>query len=440
MSAPHDTARQTPRMHYGWIVAFTTFVVLMLSASVRGVFGLLITPLSKEFGWSRSEITTATFINLALFGLMGPFAAALMVRFGMRKVVVGAMTLLGLGALLSTQATQPWHLWGSWGILMGIGQGCLASVLAASVASTWFVKHRGAVSGLLTAAGTAGTLIFLPLNEWLVRNYSWRFAAVTICTTTAVAIPIVLLFVRNRPEDKGLRAYGAPEDFVPADRTRNPLGMAFRGLAQSLNSGIFWVLFGSFTVCGITTSGLVQVHFTDAAGDRGIATSTAAGLFVLVGVFDLIGALGSGWLTDRFDPRTLLFVYYALRGVSLLVFDHTLGLGSGNIALLLVLAFYGLDWVATVPPTIALANELFGKERGPVVYGWLFAGHQLGGGIAAVLAGWSRDLTGSFQTAFVVGGITALLAAFACLRIGRHPVMVPEGAAPSSVKLVGLER
>ncbi len=400
----------------------TTFVVLTLSASVRGVFGLLISPLSNEFGWSRSQITTSTFINLMLFGLMGPFAAALMVRFGMRKVVVAALLLMGLGALLSTQASESWHLWLSWGLLMGVGQGCLASVLAASVASTWFVSRRGMVSGLLTAAGTAGTLIFLPLNEWLVRNYSWRFVAVTICLTSAAAIPLVLIFVRNRPEDKGLRAYGAPENYVPPDRTQNPLGMAFRGLVQSLNSGIFWVLFGSFTVCGVTTAGLVLVHFTDAASDRGISTQTAAGLVVLIGVFDLLGALGSGWLTDRFDPRILLFTYYALRGLSLLVFDHTLGLGSRSMVLLVVLALYGLDWVATVPPTIALANQLFGKERGPVVYGWLFAGHQIGGGFAALLAGWSRDATGSFQTAFVVGGISALVAGFACLRIGRTPV------------------
>jgi MFS family permease len=431
-SVSRDVGSPSPRLHYAWVVAFTTFVVLMLSASVRGAFGLLIGPLNTQFGWSRSEISTASTINLVLFGLMGPIAAAFIIRYGLRKVVISALCLIAAGAFLATQATSVWHLWVAWGVIMGIGQGCLATVLAASVASAWFVDRRSLIGGVLTAAGTAGTLVFLPLNRWLVDTYNWKQVSYTIGIATLAGIPLVLLFIRNTPEDKGLRAYGAPANWVTPARPSNPIRLAWTGLTSSVNSGIFWLLFGSFTVCGITTSGMIQVHFVDAAGDNGIGRKAAGWLIVVIGVFDLLGAIGSGWLTDRYDPRKLLFIYYALRGLSLLVFEQVLNLGATNVGLLLVLGLYGLDWVATVPPTMKLANELF-ASKGPVVYGWLFAGHQLGGGLAAFLTAQSRDQTGSFQAAFVTGGVLALVTAFACLRIRRTapaaPLITREAAA-----------
>jgi MFS family permease len=410
-----------PRLHYAWVVAGTTFVVLTLSASVRGAFSLLIEPLRTEYGWSRTSIAAASTINLILFGLMGPVAAALIIRFGLRKVVMSALCTVAAGALLATQATQVWHLWLSWGMVMGIGQGCLATVLAASVSSTWFVERRAMVAGLLIAAGTAGTLLFLPLNRWLVDHYSWHQVSFTIAAAMLAALPLVFFFILNQPEDKGLRAYGAPADYATPDRPRNPIRLAWSALTLSVRSGMFWILFGSFTVCGITTSGMVQTHFVDAAKDSGIKRSTAASLIVVIGVFDLLGALGSGWLSDRYDPRKLLFGFYALRGLSLLIFQQVLSLGASNFGLLVVLALYGLDWVATVPPTVKLANDLF-PGKGPLIYGWVFAGHQLGGGAAAAITAWSRDVTGSFQAAFVFGGVAALITAFACLRIGQPPI------------------
>ncbi len=409
------------RLHPAWVVAGATFVVLMLTASVRGAFGLLIDPLHTQYGWSRTSIATASTINLVLYGLMGPFAAALMIRFGLRRVVVCALMAIASGALLATLSTQPWHLWLAWGILMGMGQGCVATVLAASVAGLWFFKHRAMVSGVLIAAGTAGTLVFLPLNRWLVDSYSWTRVSYLIAAACLVAVPLVLLFVVDRPEDVGVVALGAPPGQQVANASRNPLRSAWSGLTSSLNSGIFWLLLGSFTVCGITTSGMVQVHFVDAAGDHGIGRATASTLVVMIGVFDLVGVIGGGWLADRFDARILLFCFYALRGLSLLVLDAVLESGASSFVLLGTMALYGLDWVATVPPTVRLANELF-PGRGTVVYGWVFAGHQLGGGAAAALAAFSRDRTGSFQSAFVVGGILAIIAGFACLGIGRSPV------------------
>jgi sugar phosphate permease len=415
------------RLHPSWVVAIATFVVLLFSSSVRGAITLLINPLMDEYGWSRSAVTAAASINLLLFGFMGPFASALMVRYGLRRVVSIALGLIAIGALLSTQATAPWHLWLSWGFVMGTGQGCLASVLAANVASAWFVEKRGMVSGMLTAASTAGQLIFVPLNSKLIDAFSWRFVSVAIAGATLLAVPLVIGFVRNRPEDIGMRAYGAPENYEPPSKPGNPIRLAFSTLADVRRSGLFWTLFGSFFICGLSTSGLVQVHFVPAAKDAGITKASAAGLLLVIGVFDLLGSLGSGWLTDRVDPRKLLFAYYALRGLALLVFDEALGHGAGSIGLIGVVIFYGLDWIATVPPTIALASTCFGRTRGPVIYGWLFAGHQLGGAIAAQGAARLREWTGSYQLSFIIGGIFCLIAAFGSLRI-RTPTSREEDA------------
>lgn len=423
------------RLHRAWVVAGATFVVLTLSASVRGAITLLIGPLMDEFGWSRGSVTVAASINLLLFGLMGPFASALMVRYGLRRVVGGALALVAAGALLATAARSPWHLWMSWGVVMGIGQGCLASVLAANVASAWFVERRGAVTGALTAAGSAGTLLFVPLNERLVSAFSWRFVCGSIAMATLVAVPLVVGLIRNQPEDVGLRAYGAPEGWATPPRPSNPVRLALSTLGDVRRSGMFWILFGSFVVCGVTTSGLVQVHFVPAATDHGLTKSAAAGLFVLIGVFDLIGAVGSGWLTDRFDPRALLCGYYLFRGLSLLVLDSSMGHGTVTPTLVFVIIFYGLDWIATVPPTISLSTQIFGTRRGPVVYGWLFAGHQLGGALAAWLAAQLRDRTGSYQLSFILGGALCLVAALGVLRIRTGGHAEVEGGAGAVLPL-----
>lgn len=409
----------TGRLHYAWVVFATTFLVLVFSSSVRGVFSLLIQPLMDEFGWDRGVTALPASVNILVFGLMGPFAAALMVRYGLRRVVMLGLVLTAVGSLLATQSTAPWHLVLSWGVVMGVGGGCLASVLASTVAATWFVERRGMVSGMLMAASTAGQLLFIPVNRHLVSTYSWRASSVLIAIATLSGIPLVAAFVRNRPEDLGLVAYGAPAGHATPHRPDRPLALAMQGLRDASSSGMFWILFGSFFVCGVTTSGMIQTHWFEAAADHGIAKPTAASLLVAIGVFDLCGSLASGWLTDRFDPRRLLFVYYGLRGLSLLAFEDVLSRGAHSPVLLVVIAFYGLDWVATVPPTMALANQLFGRERGSVVFGWLFAAHQLGGAMAAWLAAVSRDWSGSFRLAYTVGGVLCLVAAVASLRIGR---------------------
>ncbi len=403
--------------HLAWRVAFVAFIVLLFSSSVRGTFSLLINPLMKEYGWSRSVTTLPASVNMFVFGFTGPFAAALMVRFGLRKVVTASLCTIAFGALAGTQATQPWHLIIAWGVVMGLGMGCTATVLASSVATTWFVEKRGMVTGVLVASGTAGQLLFIPLNRMLISHFSWRAANVVIAGATGVGIIMVMLFLVNRPEDRGVRAYGAPDDYVAPTRSANPLGQAISGLRDVWKSGMFWILWGSFFVCGVSTNGLVQTHWFEAADDHHIAKATAGALLVAIGVFDLLGSLASGWLTDRYDPRTLLFAYYGLRGLSLFALENVLSLGTSNVALLVVIAFYGLDWVATVPPTIALANRIFGPQKGGIIYGWLFAGHQLGGALAAWGAAEMRDWTGSYRLAYTVGGVLCLVAAMGVLRI-----------------------
>jgi len=418
------------RHHYAWVVFGVAFFTLLAAAGFRSTPGVLIDPLHDEFGWSRGTIGLAVSVNLVLFGLIGPFAAALMSRYGLRRVVATALVTISLGALGTTQMTSPWHLIALWGVVVGLGSGCMATVFAATVATRWFVTNRGMVTGTLTAASATGQLIFLPLLSRLANGVGWRWVGVTIALSAAAAVPIVLLLLRDSPADIGLLPYGAPSDYVPPLRTTNPIRSAFAALRDVRTSGAFWLLFGSFFICGLSTNGLIQTHFISAAHDHHIGETTAAGLLAIVGVFDVIGTIGSGWLTDRVDPRRLLFAYYALRGLSLMVLDPALD--ARNAGLWTFMVFYGLDWVATVPPTVALCSREFGRDRGPVVYGWVFAGHQIGAALMAWGAGSIRDATGSYRPAWIIAGVGCLIAAAGTQRIGgERAVHEPVALVPA---------
>jgi len=369
------------RVHYAWIVAAVTFVALMGAAGFRATPGVLIVPLEHEFGWNRAIISFAVFINLLLFGFTGPFAAALMNRFGIRSVTVGALVTVASGALLTTVMTAPWQLYLLWGVVVGVGAGCMASVLAAVVANRWFVQRRGLVLGALTAAGATGQLIFLPALAWLAVNMGWRTAALVVAGAALLGIPLVVAFMRDRPVDVGLRAYGATEADEPAPPLRNPVQAALGGLAMGLRHRNFWLLAGSFFICGASTNGLIGTHLIPASIDHGMPEVTAASMLAFIGVFDVAGTMISGWLTDRLDSRWLLFWYYGLRGLSLLFLPYAFGVQYFGLFLFIV--FYGLDWVATVPPTVALTADTFGRRNLGVVYGWVFASHQLGAAAAA---------------------------------------------------------
>ncbi len=397
------------RVSYHWVVFAAAFVVLLGAAGTRSTPGVLIDPLREEFGWSRATVGLAVSINVLLFGFIGPFAAALQLRYGLRRVTSIALVIIATGAALTTQMTRPWHLYLLWGLVVGTGAGCMATVFASTVASRWFVARRGVVTGVLTAATASGQLVFLPLLTSLAEHHGWRTVGVVVACATAAVVPVVLLFMRNAPADVGLRPYGAPDDFLPTVATGNPVATAFGALRAAWGTGAFWLLWGSFAVCGLSTTGLVQTHFISAAHEHGMSHTQAGTYLALIGGFDIIGTIASGWFTDRYDPRVLLAVYYGLRGLSLFVLDPALASGGGGLFGFMM--FYGLDWVATVPPTIALCIEHFGRDRGPVVYGWVFAGHQVGGALAAWGAGALHDSTGSYRPAFVLAGVACVVAA-----------------------------
>lgn len=418
----------TRRVHYAWIVFVVAFIALLGAAGFRSTPAILIDPLRDEFGWDRATVGTAVSINVLLFGLAGPFAAALQAHFGLRRVTVLALAAIALGALGTTGMTSTWQLFLLWGVVVGIGSGCMAAVFASTVVSRWFVARRGLVMGVLTAATASGQLVFLPLLSRLAEGPGWRWVGVTIACCALGVIPIVWLFLRDRPADIGLLPYGATEA-PPAEARVRPIPAAFGALTDTWRSGTFLLLFGSFFMCGLSTNGLIQTHFISAAHDHGYSATTAAGYLALIGVFDVIGTVGSGWLTDRADPRLLLAAYYLLRGLSLMVIDPALAMGGAGLFGFMV--FYGLDWVATVPPTVALCINGFGTQRGPLVFGWVFAGHQLGAALAAWGAGELRDVTGSYRPAFVIAGVGCLVAAAGVTRI-RRPAAPVAVAVPAS--------
>ncbi|KRE57323.1 MFS transporter [Phycicoccus sp. Soil748] len=419
---------RTPRVHRAWWVTAVVLAALVAAAGFRSSTGALLEPLEGEFGWSRATTSGAVTANLVVYGLTAPFAAALMERFGIRRVVTGALLLVAVGSGLTVVMTAAWQLWVLWGLAVGIGTGAMALVLGAVVANRWFVEsRRGLVTGVFSAAGAAGQLVFLPGIAALATGPGWRWAAVVVTAAALLLVPLVALVVRDRPADLRLRPYGAePGEALdeqlapPRTSAEGPARTALRTLRESARSRTFWILVGTFWVCGWSTNGLIGTHFIPAAHDHGMPETTAAGLLALVGVFDLVGTIASGWLTDRVDPRMLLFGYYALRGLSLLFVPALLGPAiAPNLFLFIV--FYGLDWVATVPPTIALCRRHFGVARSGMVFGWVFAAHMVGAGVAASYAGWVRQGTGDYFTAWLTAGGLCLFAAMACLAVSASP-------------------
>src|SRR3954464_10796045 len=415
--------RKAPRVHLAWAVAVVGFVTLIGAAGFRSVPGGLLDPLHEEFGWSHATISAAVSINLLLFGCISPFAAALMDRLGLRKVVSGALVLIALGSGLTVFMTAPWQLLLCWGLLVGVGTGSMSMTFVATITGRWFVRRRGLVTGILTAAGATGQLIFLPLIASLASNYGWRVPAPVASAAALAVVPLVLLFLRDYPSDVGLGAYGAPEGSTAGQRVEQSGSSAVRAvnaLRMSAHRPAFWLLAGGFAICGASTNGLVGTHFVTAAHDHGMPATTAASLLALVGLFDVGGTIISGYLTDRWDPRYLLIAYYALRGLSLLVLPSLLG-PSAQPSVWVFIIFYGLDWVATVPPTVALCREWFGEDA-PIVFGWVFASHQVGAALAATGAGAIRDAQGSYNLAWYLAGGLCAAAALMSASIGRRLV------------------
>jgi len=412
------------RVHYAWVIAAVTFLVLLMTAGIRATPGVFIVPLEQEFGWNRAIISLSVAINIALFGLIGPFAASVMDRVGLRRILLAAIALLVAAVALSTRMHSEWQLMLFWGVLVGVGTGVTSMVLAAVVATRWFDERRGLVLGALSAANATGQLVFLPTLARITESSGWRSATMIVAAAGAVIFVIVLLFMRDRPEDIGLLPYGRHAgDISSPARSLAPI----EALRHAMGSRAFWILAGTFFVCGASTNGLIGTHLIAACHDVGIPEVRAAQLLAVMGIFDILGTTASGWLTDRFSSRHLLFGYYTIRGVSLLFLPLTLS-GGGAHGLGWFAVFYGLDWVATVPPTVRLTGESFGRENTGVIYGWIGASHQLGASMAAFGAGAIRTVTGDYATAFYISGVLCVLAGTSFLTVGRHALRAPSVA------------
>jgi MFS family permease len=434
ISSPLAAFLARRNIHYGWIVVGVTFLTMLVTAGAMGAPGVLIVPLEREFGWDNAQISSAMALRLLLFGLFGPFAAAFMNRFGLRRVMIWAAALIAAGLLASLAMTQVWQLIVLWGLVVGIGSGLTAVVLAATVATRWFTARRGLVVGLLTASSATGQLVFLPLMASLTDQLGWRVALVFVCGMLMLAALLAFALMRDRPSDLDLPPYGE-RDVVPPPPAAGAglfslMSAPIEALREASRVPLFWVLFATFFICGSSTSGLIQTHFITFCGDYGLAAVTAAGVLAMMGVFDFVGTIGSGWLSDRLDNRWLLFWYYGLRGLSLLLLPFTTFTFYG---LSLFAVFYGLDWIATVPPTVKLTADRFGRERAGIMFGWVFAGHQIGAATAALAAGLARTEFASYLPAFFAAGALCLIAAGLVLTISK-PKSAGLSAAPAPAR------
>src|ERR1700722_4466193 len=410
-------------LHYGWVVVAATFLAMLVTAGAVGAPGVLLLPLQREFGWSTAAISSALAMRLLLFGLMGPFAAAFINRYGVRKVTLSALGLIALGLGMSLRMTHLLQVIVLWGVVVGLGTGLTALVLAATVSTRWFNSRRGLIVGLLTASSATGQLIFLPLLASIATHLGWRSALGLVCALLGPAALVVWLFMRDRPSDLGLKPYGpdAPDEIhasaarVALDARRTPIApAALNSLRDAARVPTFWILFGTFFICGASTNGLIQTHFIPFCSDNGLTEVAAAGLLATMGVFDFVGTVASGWLSDRYNPGRLLFWYYALRGLALIYLPFAQFSYSGLSPFAL---FYGLDWIATVPPTVAITIKVFGRDKANLVFGWVFAGHQLGAATAALGAGLSRTELSTYVPAFMTAGVLCIVAAGVTLRL-----------------------
>ena len=418
-------------IHYAWVIVALTFLTGLSSAAALGLPGALLQPLSKEFGWGVDQISSALAVRFALFGLMGPFSAILMERFGLRNVVVTALGLIAAGSLLALGMTQFWQLVLLWGVMLGVGSGMTALVLSAVVSNRWFETRRGLVVGMLTASSATGQLIFLPVGAWLVEHFGWRMAVLPVMVACGLVAVAVSLLMRNRPADVGLVPFGATQAAPAPSSAPLAIGFStpFRILREVSRSAVFWLLAGSFFICGLSTNGLIQTHFISLCGDAGLGPVPAASVLAMMGAFDLVGTVLSGWLSDRYDNRKLLVWYYTLRGLSLLWLPHS---GFTLYGLSLFAMFYGLDWIATVPPTVRLVASTFGKEKAGMVFGWVFAAHQLGAAVAAFGAGQVRTLMLTYNPALITAGAACLVAGMMVMAIRKRPAAAV--AAPDVAK------
>ena len=409
-------------LHYGWVMAALGFFFALFSSSALGVPSVLMREIAADVGVSMSELSASQGLRFALFGLAAPFAGGLILRYGTRRMLAVAGTLALAGLLFTAFMTSRIEMWIGMGVLLGIAPGLIALQLGAVIAARWFTARRGLVVGLLNGSIATGTLIFMPLGAWIAEHWGWRVALVPSGVGLFVMVVLFQLLAKERPQDLGLAPYGetvVPP--IPAKPAANFVTISFRALQTGSTRPIFWVLALTFLICGISSYGLTSTHFVPFCGDLGFPLVTSASFLAMIGVFDLVGTIGSGWLSDRYDNRLLLAIYYGFRGLSLIWLVQA---GASFVAMAAFAVVYGLDFIATLPPTIKLSVSAFGREMGPVVFGWMFAAHQIGVAVMAFAAGASRDALGTYVPAFLFAGLLCLLAAAAFAAV-KKPALAP---------------
>ena len=396
-------------VHYGWAMAALAFLYALFSSAAMGVPAVLIVPMSQELGWTIGELSAAFGLRLALFGLIAPFAGGLMLRYGPRRMVAFSGALLVAGLLVGIGTTEKWELWLGMGVLLGAAPGLTAMQLSTVISTRWFVARQGLVLGILSGAVATGTLIFMPLAAWISEQWGWRVALMLPTLGSILSWAMFVWLARDRPQELNLPRYGeAQVQPLPPATDANFVQLTFQALESGLRSRVFWILAFTFAVCGISSFGLTQAHLVPFCGDRGVPLTSAAWLLTVIGIFDLVGTIGSGWLSDRYDNRWLLVSYYGLRGVGLIWLVQA---DVSMAGLTLFAVIYGLDFIATVPPTVRLTVRAFGAEMGPAVFGWIFASHHIAAGLMAYGAGVSRDMLGTYAPSFLLAGFMCVLAA-----------------------------
>lgn len=402
-------------IHYGWVMVALTFLTTICSSAAVSLPGVLLVPMTQEFGWSKGDVSAAMGLLFILFAATAPFAGALILKYGLRRMVVIAAAMVMTALVLTTLASARWHLLVSLGVILGIAAGLGALTLNATIASRWFVRRRGLVTGILTASFAAGQLSFMPTAAWLATTYGWRMAVLPAIIGAGVCMVLNVLFARNWPADIGLPPYGEEKIQAPVNASAsNAVSLSFEVLREAVATRVFWVLAGTFFICGLSTAGIVNTHFIPFCGDNGVMPVAAASFLAMMGIFNFAGTICSGWLSDRFDNRVLLAWYYSLRGLSLIWLPFS---NFDVVSLSAFAIFFGLDFVATVPPTVKLAAQHFGAAKTPIVVGWVFASHQLGGAVSAYAAGLTRDVWATYMPAFFAIGVACLVAAMAIFAV-----------------------
>ena len=404
-------------IHYGWVMVALTFLTSLCSSFAVSLPGLLIVPITTEFGWNRADVSGAAAVMFVLFACVAPFSGALLLRYGVTRMVAISAGLAVTGLVATTQVYASWQLSVTIGVFVGIAAGMVGLALAATVASRWFVARRGLVVGILTAAFAVGQLTFLPAAAWLSTAYGWRVAILPALIGSAVCAILFLLFGRNWPSDVNLPPYGDERVALPpAASAQSAIALSITTLKEASRVPIFWILAGTFFVCGLSSTGIVQQHFIPFCADNNVSAVTAASYLAIMGVFNFAGTILSGWLCDRYDNRMLLAIYYGFRGLSLIWLPFS---DFSVVALTIWAIFFGLDFIATVPPTVRLAAQHFGAAKGPILFGWIFAAHQLGAATAAYGSGVTRDSILTYLPAFLAAGLACLLAAALFAAVGR---------------------